>query len=105
MPKEIKQCYQHMDISFSSTVEEIKEREKVMIKLLRAKAIKKKKSYNNQINKVVNSANNILDYINKNGIPNVTDSLFETPLASIITQIVVVIAFAIISICSINALI
>ena len=105
MPKEIIKYYNFMDLSFSSTIEQVQEREKVMIKLLRAKAIKKKKSYNEQINQVVVSANEIVGFIEKNGVPNKVDSLFNTPTKSIISQIIILSALLIVLICSVYALI
>ena len=91
MPKEIKKFYNFMNLSYSASIEEVQEREKVMIKVLRAKAIKKHKSYNLEINKVVSSANGIVDYIEKNGVPNKRDFLFNTPKSSLISQIIVLI--------------
>ena len=105
MPKEIKRFYNFMDLSYSSTIEQVQEREKVMIKVLRAKAIKKKKSYNEKIAEVVTSADGIVEYIEKNGVPNKSDNLFNTPTKSIISQILVLIAVGFLLFCLIYSLV
>ncbi len=105
MPKEIKKYYNFMDLSYASTVEQVQEREKVMIKMLRAKAIKKNKSYNEKIDEVVVSANGIIEYIEKNGVPNKLDNLFNTPTKSIISQFIILTALAVVLFCSIYALV
>ena len=105
MPKEIKRYYNFMNLSYTSTIEQVQEREKVMIKLFRAKAIKKNKSYQNKINEIVTSANSIVEYIEKNGVSNKKDFLFNTPMKSIISQIFILAAVVIVLIGSIYSLI
>lgn len=105
MPKEIKKYYHFMDLSYSSTLDQIKEREKVMIKILRAKAIRKRKSYNQEIEQVVKTTNCLVEYVEKNGISNVEDTLFDTPKSNIISQAIVLAAVVAILICSIISLI
>ena len=48
MDKEIKRCYHYMDLKYDSTIDEIKSRQKIMIKIFRAKSINSGKSYKNQ---------------------------------------------------------
>lgn len=105
MPKQIKKYYNFMDLSYSSTIEQVQEREKVMIKMSRAKAIRKNKSYDEKINAVVVSANEIVQYIEKNGVPNKLDTLFNTPAKSFISQIIALVAITLVLFCSIYALI
>ena len=105
MPKEIKKFYNFMDLPYSSTVEQVQEREKVMIKLIRAKAIKKNQSYKIKIDKIVSSANGIVNYIEKNGVPNKPDSMFRTSKISIISQIIMLMCVAMVLFFSINSLI
>ena len=105
MPKEIKNHYNFMDLSYSSSVEEVKEREKIMIKILRANAIKKGISCSDKIQQVTNSANQIVDYIEKNGIPNIDDSRFVTSKNNIITQVFIFLSMLVVLVCSIFALI
>ena len=104
MPKEIKKHYHFMDLSYSSTLDQIKEREKVMIKILRAKAIRKRRSYNNEIEQVISATNSLIDYVEKNGVSNINDSLFDTPKSNIISQAIVLAAVVAILICSIISL-
>jgi len=92
MPKEIRKFYNFMNLSYSSSIEEVQEKEKVMIKILRAKAMRKHKSYGKEINKVVDSANKLVDYIEKNGVPNKRDNLFNTSNLSIMTQLIMLFA-------------
>lgn len=105
MPKEIKKHYNFMNLSFSSTIEDVEMRQKSMIKIVRAKAIKKGKSYNDKINKIALSAHILVEFINKNGIPKINDNLFETDKRDMVYQVVVLGIVLAISICSIIALI
>ena len=88
MPKEIRKFYNFMNLSYSSSIEEVQECEKVMINVLQAKAMKNKKSYDDKINKVVNSANKLVDYIEKNGVPNKRENLFNTSKTSLFYQLI-----------------
>ena len=105
MPKEIKRCYKLMDLSYSSTVEQVKEKESFMIKLLQEKEVKKKKSYKQKINIVLTSANQIIEYIKKNGVPNIDDNMFNTPTKSILSQIIALIGLSFLLFCTIYALV
>ena len=91
MPKEIRKFYNFMNLSYSSIIEEVQEREKVMIKVLKSKAMKKHKSYDDKINEVVISAKGIVEYIEKNGVPNIKDNLFNTSKSSLIAQLIILI--------------
>ena len=92
MPKEIKKIYNFMNLSYSSSIEEVQEKENDMIKTLQAKAMKKHKSCDEEINKVVDSANKLIEYIEKNGVPNKRDNLFNTSNSSIMTQLIMLFA-------------
>ena len=105
MPKEIRKHYNFMNLSFSSTIEDVLMRQKSMIKVVRAKAIKKGKSYSDKINKIAYSAHVLVEYINKNGISKIKDNIFVTEKSDIVYQIVVLGIVLAISICSIIALI
>ncbi len=89
MPKEIKKYYNFMNLSYSSSVEEVKERENVMINALKEKTTKKNKSYSDKINKIEVCAKGIVNYIEKNGVPNVKDNLFNTPSSSLFSQLII----------------
>lgn len=105
MPKEIKKCYNYLDLSYSATVEQIEEREKILIKIMRAKAIKTGKSHKAKIQEIANNANILIDYVNENGIPNKKDYMFETSSMGLFTQIFVLISVLILFTSSIIALI
>ena len=92
MPKEIKKIYNFMNLSYSSSIEEVQERENVMIKTLQAKAMKNNKFYEEKTNKIVASANKLIEYIEKNGVPNKRDNLFNTSNSSIMTQLIMLFA-------------
>lgn len=105
MPKEIKKCYYNLDLSYSSTVEQIEEKEKILIKLTRAKAIKNHKSYDDKIQKIIKDANTLIDYVNKFGVPNKQDFMFETTNNSLMYQAMILLTFLGFLICAIYALI
>ena len=63
MPKEIKKLFDFMNLEYNSSVEDIKSRQRVLIKVLRAKGIKRGKSYAEKIDKVNSATNQILAYI------------------------------------------
>ena len=88
MTKEIKKCYYHLDLPFSATEEEVRVKEKMLIKILRSKAIKKGKSCKEDIDKVANSADEIVEYIKKNGVPQVEPPHFKTSPQDVLTQLV-----------------
>ena len=92
MPKEIKKIYNFMNLSYSSSIEEVQERKNVMINTFQAKTMKNHKSYDKEINKVVDSANKLVKYIEKNGVPNKKDNLFNTSNSNITTQLIVLIS-------------
>ena len=63
MPKEIKKLFDFMNLEYNSSVEDIKSRQRVLIKVLRAKGIKRGKSYVEKIDKVNSATNQILAYV------------------------------------------
>ena len=81
-----------MNLSYSSSIDVVQEREKIMINILQAKAVKNNKSYDDKINEVVISAKGIVDYIEKNGVPNKKDNLFSTSNSSLFYQLIMLFA-------------
>ena len=63
MSKEIKNLFDYMNLDYNASEDEIKSRQKVMIKVLRAKGIKKGKSYTKKIEEINQKTSQILDYI------------------------------------------
>ncbi len=96
MDKEIKRCYHYMDLKYDSTIDEIKSRQKIMIKIFRAKSINSGKSYKNQIAKVNSSTSKILDYIKVNGIPKASLFNFSSTINEVATLTFVLIIMVII---------
>ncbi len=102
MDKELKQCYHYLDLNYDSTVEEIKSKQKIMIKIYRAKSIKTGKSYKDEIAKVNLSTNKILSNIKQNGIPKGSVFNFSSNINDIASLIFVLLI--IIIICTISFL-
>lgn len=98
MTKEIKKCYNFMNLKYSATEDEIKVQQKVMIKLLRAKELKTGKSYEKKIDKICKNTNAILNYINVNGVPQIKDYTFDTSLDNIMALVSFVIIFVVFTI-------
>ncbi len=96
MEKELKQSYHYMDLRYDSTIDEIKSRQKIMIKIFRAKSIKGGKSYKNEIAKVNNSTNKILANIKQNGIPKASIFNFSSTVNEVATLTFVLIIMIII---------
>ena len=92
MPKKIRKFYNFMNLSYSSSIDVVQEREKIMINILQAKAVKNNKSYDDKINEVVISAKGIVDYIEKNGVPNKKDNLFSTSNSSLFYKLIMLFA-------------
>ncbi len=88
MTKEIKKNYYHLDLPFTATEEEVRIKEKMLIKILRAKGMKKGKSYKDQIDKVAYSADEIVAYIKENGVPNVAPPHFKASVNDVLSQLV-----------------
>ena len=68
MKAEIKRCYRYLDLPFNATKDDVELRQKMMIKVTRAKAISKGKSYNKRIEKINFSALTLLNFIDEQGI-------------------------------------
>lgn len=68
MKAEIKRCYNYLDLPFDATIQDVELRQKVMIKIYRAKALKTNKSYQDKIDRINNSALTLIDFIDKNGV-------------------------------------
>lgn len=95
MPKAIKKSYYYLNLPFSSTKEDVERQEKVLIKIERAKALKKGKSRKDKIEKIVKHANNILLYVKQNGIPNIKET-FNISYKTIIIELCVLIVISIV---------
>ena len=98
MTRELKKCYYYLDLSFNATVEQVKTQEKILIKILRAKALKKGVSQKKKIDKIVYCANMIEENIIKNGIPNFQECRYVSTGKELAMQLFV---FAVVSVIAI----
>lgn len=105
MNKELKKCYYLLDLPFSATIEQVQQRTKILIKILRAKAMKHGVSYADKINEIAYASSEIVENIKKNGIPNVKVRSFETSIKDLKNQLLVMIIFAVVFAVSLIALI
>ena len=97
MNKLIRSCYYNLNLPFTSTIEEVKINEKLLIKIQRAKALKTGKPRKKQIDKIIKDSEMIVDYINKNGVPAKENYFISTP-KNIIAQTCVLIVVCVIAI-------
>ena len=88
-----------MNLRYDATCEEVKVRQKIMIKVLRAKALKNKNFNEAKIKKVNLCAQAILSNLEINGTPTqniVFDTTLEN-LGSLFTSLIIVIVFVIVT--------
>ena len=67
MLNQIKRCYNYLDLPYNASIEDVQTRQKVMIKLIRAKGLKTGKLNEKKIKKINIAAEKIIFYINKYG--------------------------------------
>ena len=103
MDKKLKKCYLKMDLEFQATAEEVKTREKALIKILNSKEKEFNISAEKEIADVENSAKMILENIEKNGISSEKCHRFEASNESIICLSVVL--FFVVAICIVSFLV
>ena len=97
MTKNLKKCYHFMNLRYDASPDEVRVRQKIMLKILRAKALKTKNFNNPKIKKVNLCAEAILANIEINGVPTqkiVFDTTLEN-LGSLFTTLLIVFVFAI----------
>ena len=97
MIKELKKCYYNLDLPFSATKEQVQTQEKILIKIIRAKALKTGKSQKKKIDNIVKSANLILENLEKNGIPDIKECSFSSTGKELATQLFVLAALTIVA--------
>ena len=90
MTKNIKKCYETLNLRLDANENEVKVRQKVMIKVLRAKTFRTGKSNQKKIDKINSCANLILENIKTNGVGK-NKILFDTSFESIATTLLVLI--------------
>lgn len=67
MDKNLKRCYENLDLEANASKEDVEIREKALIKLYNSKAIEKGVSYDKQIGIIESSAASIIENIKNNG--------------------------------------
>ena len=105
MTNQLKNCYHFLDLPFSASKEEVKQKEKILIKIQRARALKTGKTKNKKINKIVECSNLIISNIEANGTPNVKDCEKYSNIKDISTQLFILILVSVVAIISYLSLI
>ena len=101
MPKNVKKSYHFMSLRYDATAEDVKIRQKIMIKIARAKAFRTGKSSASKVAKISEHANIILESIDKIG-PQKCNIHFDTTLddlGSFLAFTMVMVGFAVVTFC------
>ncbi len=85
MPKDIKKLFDYMNLEYNSSAEEVQSKQKVLIKVLRAKGMKRGKSYNAEIDKVNKASAQILDYLSAHDNKNEPIPFYKTSTSELST--------------------
>ena len=88
MNKELKRSYECLDLPFSATSEDVKMREKALIKIYNNKSVENGNSHDKEIGEIEKSAKIILENLKKNGQPKEVHS-FDSSWHSIIILLAV----------------
>lgn len=88
MKKSLKKCYQNLELDINSTEQDVKTREKALIKILKAKEVDENVNLKEDIKKVKSSAKEIIENIKVNGIPK-EEHFFESSSVSIFTMLTI----------------
>lgn len=83
MNKDLKKCYECLDLPFEATIEDVQVRKNALIKIYNNKSIEKGISYDKQIGLVETSAKAIIENIKNNGIPKEEAHHFESSWKSV----------------------
>lgn len=95
MKSAIKKCYSILDLPYNATIEDVRLRQKMLIKLINAKSLKNGKNYNKQIRKINLASEKIVFNINKYGIASKNCKTYESDLNNVFN---VVFAFGLVTI-------
>ena len=104
MTKEMKRYYHFLDLPYNATIDDVRSRQKVLIKVLRAKAIKRGISYKKKINKIAIVGEEIINFIKGYGVQPPEKVLFDTKISDLITQLFLFLIVSTVSIISIISL-
>lgn len=104
MDRNLKKCYYFMDLPFSATEEEVRVREKVMIKVLNAREINSGKQLDKKINKIVECSNKIVDNIKKFGIASGRNDTIKKNVSRLYFEIFILLLLSMVCITTFIAL-
>ena len=85
MTKEIKKLYKFLKLSIYANEDEILSNQKMQIKTVRAKALKKNIDCSKQVEEIVLATNTILDYVKKEGCPQQKNPPKEISVSDILS--------------------
>ena len=108
MIKDIKKYYNRLNLNYTATEEQALLNQKIKIKILRAKLIKKNRlfsgdkkfeikaqrinlAYSRKIEQVKADTGRVLEYIKANGQLRKKEPIFDTPISSLFNQIAILI--------------
>ena len=97
MEKKLKEGYRYLDLPYSATVDEIQSRKVALIKILNVKEREKNISCSQEISKISNYSDLLIENIKNNGIPQENGFDFQETKESI-ASLFIVLLFAL-SIC------
>lgn len=96
MNRDLRKCYDVLNLPFSATIEEVEIRQFALIKGFNDKSLEKGISYDKQIGEIETSANLIIENIKKNGIPKDECHRFESSWKSIIILGIILLCVALV---------
>ena len=100
MKRKLRNSYNYLDLTYQATIEDVERRKSALIKLFNSKSKEKNVSYDKKIKDVEKAANNIIENIKNNGLPNKEYHRFECGWATIIS-LTVALAFAV-GVCAVS---
>lgn len=82
MPRDIKECYIFLDLPFTSTLEQIETKQKVLNKAWHARELEKNRTYTKKIKKVNDVSQKLINYVTIHGVQSDTN-YFSTTLSNL----------------------
>ena len=83
MDKDLKKCYECLDLPITATEQDVQLRKKALVKIYETKAVEKGVSYDKQIGLIENSSASIIENLKNNGTPKDEHHYFESSWKSI----------------------
>ena len=79
MPRKIKECYIFLDLPFTSTLEQIETKQKILNKAWHARELEKNRKFPRQIKKVNEASQTLIDYVSIHGVQEDTNYFTTSP--------------------------